>query len=79
MAIYKHFFIRPLVGQQLDSARAELETPYGKASSAWIKKDGKVIMDFVVPPNTSATVEFPDARPPAILSAGTYRFELERH
>ena len=76
---YKHFFIRPLVGQQLDSARAELETPYGKASSAWIKKDGKVIMDFVVPPNTSATVEFPDARLPAILSAGTYRFELERH
>ncbi|RKX47267.1 MAG: rhamnosidase, partial [Verrucomicrobia bacterium] len=32
---YKHFFIRPVIGTQLDWARAELETPYGKASSGW--------------------------------------------
>nr|MCU0750905.1 glycoside hydrolase family 78 protein [Akkermansiaceae bacterium] len=32
---YKHFFIQPAPGGPLTSARAELMTPYGKASSAW--------------------------------------------
>ena len=74
---YKHFFVRPLVGKQLDSARAELETPYGKASSAWAKKDGKVAMEIVVPPNTTATIEFPDGRKPETVNAGTHRFEVK--
>ena len=75
---YKHFFIRPLVAEpQLDSARAELETPYGNASSAWVKHDGKVAMDIVVPPNTTATIEFPDHRQPETVAAGTYHFESD--
>jgi len=74
---YKHFFVRPLIGpQQLDSARAELETPYGLASSGWIKQQGKVAMDVVVPPNTTATIEFPDHRIPEIVEAGTYHFQV---
>jgi alpha-L-rhamnosidase len=72
---YKHFFVRPLIGNQLDSARAELETPYGKASSAWAKQNGAVTMDIVVPPNTTATIEFPFDRKPETLAAGTYHFE----
>src|SRR5438067_11748171 len=52
---YKHFFIRPLIVGQLDWAHAELETPYGRASSSWPRKIGKVAMDVVVPPNTMAT------------------------
>ncbi len=71
---YKHFFIRPLVGPQLDSARAELETPYGKAVSAWKKSAGKVQLEIVVPPNTTATVIFPDGRPSKTVEAGTWRF-----
>ncbi len=72
---YKHFFIRPLIGEPLDSARAELETPYGRASSAWVKHAGKVTMEIVVPPNTTATVEFPDHRQPEVVTAGNYHFE----
>ncbi|HEU6447587.1 MAG TPA: family 78 glycoside hydrolase catalytic domain [Verrucomicrobiae bacterium] len=72
---YKHFFVRPLIGTQLDSARAELETPYGKASSAWMKRKGKIMMDIVVPPNTTATVEFPGHRRPKTIPAGNYHFE----
>lgn len=71
---YKHFYVRPLIGKQLDSARANLETPYGKASSAWVKQNGKLTMDVVVPPNTTATIEFPDNRPPQTVAAGTYHF-----
>jgi len=72
---YKHFFVRPLVGKQLDSARAELETPFGKASSAWTRADGKIELTVVVPPNATATVEFPDGRPPETVAAGVHRFE----
>lgn len=71
---YKHFFVRPLAGKQLGWARAELETPYGKAVSAWHKHDGKLVMDVEVPPNTTATIEFPDHRPSETVPSGRYRY-----
>lgn len=73
---YKHFFVRPLMVSQLDAARAELETPYGRASSAWAKQGGKLTMDVVVPPNTTATIEFPGSRKQETVTAGAYHFEL---
>jgi alpha-L-rhamnosidase len=73
---YKHFFIRPVVGGPLTSARAELETPYGKASSAWELAGGTLVMDVVVPPNTTATIEFPDGRESKTVTAGTYQYML---
>ncbi|MEO6992210.1 MAG: family 78 glycoside hydrolase catalytic domain [Lacunisphaera sp.] len=76
---YKHFFVRPLINGPLESARAELETPYGKAVSAWTKKNDQATMEVVVPPNTTATIQFPSARPPVVVSAGTYHFELEHY
>jgi alpha-L-rhamnosidase len=33
-------------------------------------------MDIVVPPNTTATVEFPDGRKAETVEAGTYRYKL---
>jgi alpha-L-rhamnosidase len=74
---YKHFFVRPVVGPQLDWARAEYETPYGKASSGWKREGGKIVMDAVVPPNTTATIEFPNGRKSETVSAGNHHFELE--
>jgi len=73
---YKHFFVRPLMASQLDSARAELDTPYGKATSAWTKRGQKVQMTVIVPPNTTATVEFPGSRKAETVAAGTHRFEV---
>ena len=72
---YKHFFVRPLIGVPLDSARAELDTPYGRASSSWARRDGKLTMEVVVPPNTTATIEFPDGRKPETVAAGSHHFE----
>ncbi|MBC2606112.1 alpha-L-rhamnosidase [Pelagicoccus albus] len=58
---YKHFFIRPLTSVPLDSAAAELETPYGKASSSWQKRaDGSIILEVTVPPNSAATIIEPN-------------------
>ena len=74
---YKHFFIQPMPGGPLEWARAELDTPYGKASSGWKKKDGKIVLDAIVPPNTTATVLFPDGRESQTLGPGTHRLELD--
>ena len=43
----------------LNSARAELETPYGNALSAWRIEGGKLKLEVIVPPNTTATVRLP--------------------
>jgi alpha-L-rhamnosidase len=72
---YKHFFVYPLITPQLNSARAELETPYGKAVSAWSRQGDVVVLDVVVPPNTTATVRFPDGRASQVVSPGVHRFE----
>jgi alpha-L-rhamnosidase len=74
---YKHFFVRPLIPTQLEWASAKLETAYGTAESSWKRVDGKVVMDVVVPPNTTATIEFPNGRKSESVTAGSYRYELE--
>lgn len=74
---YKHFFVRPLLAPQLDRARAELDTPYGRAAAGWSREGGRVVLEVTVPSNASATIEFPDGRPPESVGAGTYRVQLE--
>jgi alpha-L-rhamnosidase len=71
---YKHFFVRPLYLKQLDHAEAKLETPYGKISSRWIRENGKVAVEIVVPANTTATIELP-GREPQTVAAGEYYFD----
>ena len=74
---YKHFYVRPLVPDQLQWARAELQTAYGIAASKWTKEQGRLVLEVVVPPNTTATIEFPSERKPETVDAGTYRYELD--
>ncbi|MEI6493476.1 MAG: alpha-L-rhamnosidase C-terminal domain-containing protein, partial [Verrucomicrobiota bacterium] len=73
---YKHFFVRPLILPELSSARAELETPYGKAAVSWAKKSGKLTLDVRVPPNTTATLEYPAGSKPQTLTAGAHHFDF---
>ena len=69
---YKHFFIQPAPGGPLTSAKAELMTPYGTASSSWILQQGKLQLAAIVPPNTSATLLLP-GKPATKLSPGVHR------
>ncbi|MFT3829074.1 MAG: family 78 glycoside hydrolase catalytic domain [Opitutaceae bacterium] len=75
---YKHFVVRPLVVRQLTWAAAAHETPYGTASSRWEKAGNKLILDIVVPPNTTATIEFPEGRAPETVAAGAHHYEIAR-
>jgi alpha-L-rhamnosidase len=72
---YKHFFVRPLVKGPLSSARAEVETPYGKAVSSWEKRNGKVTLMVTIPPNTTATVDLRGLGAPRTLAPGTHTLE----
>ena len=74
---YKHFSVRPVVGGPLASAKAELETAYGKASSSWKKLGDNLQLAVTVPPNTTATIVFPDGRPAETVAAGNHRFECK--
>lgn len=67
---YKHIRIRPHTDQRLTYARADLLTPYGKASSGWKTENGKLSMNISIPPNTVATVYIPAAAENKITEGG---------
>ncbi len=67
---YKHFFIRPLIGGSLESASAELETPYGKAKSGWENSGGQLTIHATIPPNTTATCVLPTSKIAAVRVNG---------
>lgn len=71
---YKHFFLRPLVAGPLTSVSAELETPYGTAFSGWTREGRVATLSVVVPPNTTATLVFPDGQPTKTLQPGKHQF-----
>jgi epoxyqueuosine reductase len=70
--------LRPLIGGPLTSASASLETPYGKARSSWTLQDEAIEMSVEVPPNSTATIEFPNGKPSQTVGAGEHRFTLKR-
>ena len=59
---YKHIFMQPRPGGGLTSARAELMTQYGSASSGWKLDADRMRVTVRVPPNTRATVRLPNAK-----------------
>lgn len=67
---YKHFFIRPQPGGGLTWATADLLTVHGPAGSSWQVEGDGLIMEAIVPEETSATVVFPRGNPDQILWKG---------
>ncbi len=53
---YKHLLLKPHPTDKLSFSKAAFESAYGTVQSGWERKDGKIIVNVVVPPNTKATV-----------------------
>jgi alpha-L-rhamnosidase len=70
---YRRLRVEPLPGGGLTNAAAEHETPYGRAAVRWEQADGRLLVDVVVPPGTTATVALPGAEPVEV-GAGRHRF-----
>jgi alpha-L-rhamnosidase len=67
---YKHIQIKPHLGGNLTFANADLETYYGKVSSHWKLENGKLLLDVMVPPNTTAEIYIPAASPADVTDNG---------
>jgi alpha-L-rhamnosidase len=56
---YRHFLLAPHPGGGLTRAKVEFESMYGKIVSGWTIKNGKMVYQADIPPNTTATVILP--------------------
>jgi alpha-L-rhamnosidase len=59
---YKHVLIHPQAGGGLTYAIASHEGPYGSIRSAWHLDGDRLSLRVDVPPNSTATVQLPNAR-----------------
>ncbi|HEU4702861.1 MAG TPA: family 78 glycoside hydrolase catalytic domain [Conexibacter sp.] len=59
---YRRFAIAPTPAGGLTSARAALETPYGRIESSWRIADDRFQLGVVVPPGTRAEIRLPDGQ-----------------
>ena len=58
---FQRFVLGPVFPKELDSARAEVPSPYGRIKSAWERKGNSIHWSVTVPWNTTATVKLPGA------------------
>ncbi|MCR5207421.1 MAG: glycoside hydrolase family 78 protein [Eubacterium sp.] len=62
------FLLKPQPGGTLTFARAEYNSPFGKITSTWEKKDGKTVFSFEIPSNTTAQLILPNGETKQLLS-----------
>ncbi len=67
---YKHILIQPQPGGGLTRARASHNTLYGRVSSAWEMKDGRMELTVEIPPNTRATARLTKAQSDKVTESG---------
>ncbi|GAB7106643.1 glycoside hydrolase family 78 protein [Streptomyces phaeofaciens JCM 4814] len=60
---YRRLLVRPRPGGGLTWARAEHDTPYGRAETGWRLEGGTLHVDLLVPPHVTALVELPGTEP----------------
>jgi len=56
---FRHFFIRPTFVKDLEFVRATYRCPSGLIASRWKRTAGRLLLEAVVPSNTTATVMLP--------------------
>jgi alpha-L-rhamnosidase len=73
---YRRLLVRPIPGGGLTSASARHETPYGLASVAWERADGRLRLDVEVPVGVVAEVHVPGRAEPVEVSHGRHHWEV---
>ncbi len=56
---FKNVIVRPAFVADLDWARGEYESMYGTIKSGWERKGSQVILNLVIPANSTATLKIP--------------------
>lgn len=68
---FKHFFIKPWTGGEPKSIDFRFDSPRGPIRVSWKRDGDQVTLDAIVPPNTTATVQWPDGKEQT-LTSGTH-------
>lgn len=63
---YKEILIKPHLGGGLTSASVKQNTPYGKVASVWSITDRKLLLEVVIPVNTTAIISIPTTNGEAV-------------
>ncbi len=71
---YRHFYVRPLLVEGLDSVSYAVQSPYGRVASTVRQDSLKVTVSITVPVGSTATVVLPLSHESETLSQGSYRF-----
>lgn len=74
---YHRFYVKPMFVRGIEEAKTEFESPYGKISSHWICKDGKIKIEIQVPANTTAVFYLPEKEDVIEAGSGIYQYEYE--
>jgi alpha-L-rhamnosidase len=74
---FRHIIIAPHVGGGLTSAAASFRSIRGPIRSSWSIKDGGLVLEIVIPTNTTATVHVPAASVTAVMESGKPAIEAE--
>lgn len=65
---YRRIVVRPRPGGEVTSASARFASLYGPVTTQWQQKSGGFVLECTVPPNTTAEVWVPTARPDRVKS-----------
>jgi alpha-L-rhamnosidase len=76
---FRNIQLRPYIPEGLDSFNSQHLSPCGLIESGWTRKGKNLIYRAVIPPNATASLEFPSwtGRAKKTLKAGTYTFRLK--
>jgi alpha-L-rhamnosidase len=67
---YQKIRIQPQPDARLEYATASLDCPYGRIASGWSLKEGELVLNVAIPPNTTAVIELPAANLSAVEADG---------
>ncbi len=56
---YKEILVQPHLTKRLEYSKASFESPYGKITSGWERKNGIILVTVTIPANTTATIVLP--------------------
>lgn len=73
---YRVIRIAPRPLAEFDHASTSHETPYGLASVSWRRVDGSIVVDAVIPPNTTAEVSLPGSEETLTVGSGSHSWTV---
>jgi alpha-L-rhamnosidase len=74
---WSHFIIAPAPGGGLTWAKARYRSIHGEIASSWRLEGGRLVLEVVIPANTSATIVFPTGDPSSLREGDRGAAEAE--